>query len=126
MANIAHVSASKLAVKNDQSPTKNSAKSSSWSTINDDNQDIEIIATSNQVVAELNQKFEKKTDKKNVKPKSADNSSGTDDTITTTPKKIFRNEATAEKNVNKKKSNLLTLPSQLLFGRRQRSYTLND
>ena len=130
MANISDVSASKHAVKsrqNEQSATKKFAKNKKFklaSTMNDSNQDIKIIATSNQVVAELNQKFEK-TDKKNVQPKSADDFSRTDDSITT-PKKVFRNEASAEKNANRKKSNLLSLPSQLLFGRRQRSYTLND
>ena len=122
------VSASKHAVKsrqNEQSATKKYVKNKkSSSTFVDSNQDIKIIATSNQVVAELNQKFEK-TDKKNDRSTSADDSSRTDDSITT-PKKIFRNEAAAEKNANRKKSNLLSLPSQLLFGRRQRSYTLND
>ena len=130
LANIAEGPAgtsSKQTLKNDQSPTKTKVASNEkkWSasklssTSNDKEKDdsIKITATSNQVVAELNQKF----DKKHVELISAD-----DDSVTT-PKKIFRNEAAAaEKNAAKKKTNLLTLPSKLLFGRRQRSYTLND
>jgi hypothetical protein len=135
-------SSSKKTVESTQSeqcPTKKKIKtdkkSSSLklpSSVKDSNQDdsIMIIVTSNQVVKELNQKFEKTkkiADKTSADEKSLKDSSKNNDSVTTTHKNIFRDEASAEKNVAKKNRTFLTLPrSLLLFGRRQRSYTLND
>ena len=109
------VDSSKQVVKSEQQSIKSKKDKRSSFLIVNSNQEksVKSIATSNQVVAA----------ESNEKPSVSDAARNVQD-FDATPKNIFRNEISPQKNAAKK--SILTLPVELLFGRKQRSYTLNE